>query len=262
MLYVVIVSAAVFILHLMDRTRTLLDLLSFNPDLILNGQVWRIVTWAFLPLSDNIFLTALMLYFYYMIGSALEQQWGTPKFTIYYISGLVLNLIYAFITRYAFMILPGIIPNFINLSLFFAFAALYPDHRIMLFFIIPVKIKWLALINAVFFAYSIAVELIFGHVVMALLPLVALLNFFIMCYGELAGHLRRIRVISSPKQINFRQAAKKAKRENDSKPYRHKCAVCGKTDTDHPDLEFRYCSRCEGYHCYCSEHINNHIHFQ
>lgn len=269
MLYIVIISAAVFILSMMDTTKSLLNLLRFSPYYILRGQVWRLVTWAFLPLNDNILFTALMLYFYYFIGSTLEQQWGTPKFTIYYVFGLILNLIYGFVIygfvySYTYVIGPyiNIVPNYINLSMFFAFATLYPDNRIMLFFVIPIKIKWMALVNALFFAYSIISALVSGNVVLALLPLVALLNFFIICGSDIANHLRRLRIKASPRAINFKQAAKKAKRENDAKQYRHKCAVCGKTDSDYPDLDFRYCSRCNGYHCYCIEHINNHIHFQ
>ena len=57
------------------------------------------------------------------------------------------------------------------------------------------------------------------------------------------------------------QLIRRINREQNSKPYHHKCAVCGRTDADHPELEFRYCSRCAGYHCFCQDHINNHIHF-
>ena len=263
MMYMVFISALVFILHMMDRTQSLLDLLRFSPDHILRGQVWRLLTWVFLPLNGNVFFTAIMLYFYYFIGTTLEREWGTPKFTVYYLLGILLNIIYGFIIRYAFRIVPYLVPSYLNLSLFFAFAALFPEHRILLFFIIPIKIKWVALVNAAFFAFSIISELIYGHVVMAILPLVALLNFFVICGEELMLLLRPLRARASPNTINFRQAAKKAERRaNDGSQYRHKCSVCGKTDAEYPELEFRYCSRCNGYHCFCIEHINNHIHFQ
>ena len=262
MLYIVFISAAVFVIHQMDRTQTLLAFLIFDPDLILRGQVWRLLTWLFLPLNNNIFFTAIMLYFYYFIGSTLEREWGAAKFTVYYIFGVILNIIYGFLIRYLFMVVPYIVPNFINLSMFFAFAVLFPDHRILLFFIIPIKIKWLAIVDACFFAYSIITEMIFGYVVMALLPIVALLNFFIICGSDMRAGLRPLRANASPNTINYKKAAKKARREDKSRPYRHKCAVCGKTDVDSPDAEFRYCSRCNGYHCYCLDHINNHIHFQ
>jgi membrane associated rhomboid family serine protease len=260
-MYIVFVSAAVFIIHQMDRTQSFLALLRFHPDLILRGQVWRLVTWVFIPLNNNIFFTAIMLYFYYFVGSTLEREWGTAKFTIYYIFAVAFNILYGFIISYTFRIVPFIVPNYINLSMFFAFAVLFPDHRIMLFFIIPIKMKWMALVNALFFAYSIISELIFGHVVMALLPIVALLNFFIICGDDLLGYLRPYRARVSHNTIDFKKASRRARREQENRPYRHKCAVCGRTDAEYPDLEFRYCSRCNGYHCFCIEHINNHVHF-
>ena len=275
MRYIVFMSAAVYIIHMMDRTGTLLPLLGFHPGLIMSGQVWRLVTWVFLPLNSNVFFTAIMLYFYYYIGSTLEREWGTPKFTIYYISGLILNIIYGLLTWFILKQSPSamfldylwfdtfwLAPNFLNLSMFFAFAALFPDHRVMLFFIIPIKMKWMALISAAFFVYSILADVFTGKYAIAFLPLVALLNFLIICGSDLLDNARPIRVRSSPQTINFRKAAEKARREYDDKHYRHKCSVCSKTDTDYPDLEFRYCSRCSDYHCFCIDHINNHIHFK
>ena len=91
-----------------------------------------------------------------------------------------------------------------------------------------------------------------------LLPVVAVLNFFIFCGGSL---LRNRPARTSKSTINFRRESRRIRREQESKLYTHKCAVCGRTDVDHPELEFRYCSRCQGYHCFCSDHINNHIHF-
>ena len=260
--YIVFISAAVFIIYMMDQTRTLRPLLEFHPGRIMLGQVWRLITWVFLPLNDNILFTAIMLYFYYFIGSSLEREWGTGKFTIYYLFGVLLNIIYGFIMYYVFRTPAKLAPNYLNLSMFFAFAVLFPNHRILLFFIIPVKIKWLAMINAAFFAFSIIMEAATGYVAAALLPIIAILNFFIFCGDDLLVTLRPIRTRTSKQTINFKKAAKQARRDYDDKHYRHKCAVCGKTDADYPDLEFRYCSRCNGYHCFCIEHINNHIHFQ
>ena len=262
MLYIVFISAAVFFIHMMDTTNTLLTLLMFHPALIMRGQIWRLVTWIFLPLNNNLFFTALMLYFYYFIGSTLEREWGAAKFTIYYIFGALLNIIYGFAASYISGYVPHLSASYLNLSMFFAFAVLFPDQRIMLFFFIPVKIKWLALINAAFFAYSIIAELFAGYIIMALLPLVALLNFVIICGYDLLGYLRPLKARSSPQAINFKRAARQAQREKADNPYRHQCAVCGKNDVDNPNLEFRYCSRCEGYHCFCLDHINNHVHFQ
>ena len=258
MKYIVIISAVVFLLSPAGGG-VLPAILSFSPSAIFRGEIWRIVTWIFLPLNNNVFFTAIMLYFYYFIGSTLEREWGTPKFTIFYLLGILLNVIYGFLMS-AVLNFPFVwlIPNYLNLSMFFAFAALFPDHKVMLFFIIPVKIKILALVNAFFFAYIFAASLFAGLIAAAFLPFVAILNFIILCGHDVMTQLFPNRPHNSNNSINF----KKAKRDMAEKPYRHKCAVCGKTDAEYPNLEFRYCSRCNGYHCFCIDHINNHVHFK
>ena len=261
MLGIVIATAAVFLLDMMDTTGTLLGFLGFHPDRILRGEVWRLVTWIFIPQDNNSIFTILMLYFYYFIGSTLEREWGTGIFTVYYIFGVLLNLIGGFFIRYAFGILMPLASGYLNLSMFFAFAVLFPNQEIMLFFIIPVKIKWLAWIDAAWFLWSIITYLTGFTPILAIVPVLALLNFVIFCGSDLLLSLRPLRARTSSQTINFKRAAKKARRENEIGNMQHKCAVCGKTDTENPGLEFRYCSRCEGYHCFCIEHINNHIHF-
>jgi len=260
MLYIVIISAVLYIIGGVGTG--LFNLIAFHPALILQGQIWRLVTWIFIPLGGNIFFVAIALYFYYFVGSTLEREWGAGRFTIYYIFGILLNVIYGFVMWFAAGVYVPIVPNFLNLSMFFAFATLFPDFSVRLFLIIPIKVKWLALFNAVYFLYAIISSIIAGSVFVALLPIVALLNYFLMCGEELFSRLKPLKVRASPQVVNFRKAAKQVKRDMADKPYRHKCAVCGKTDVDSPDMEFRYCSQCNGYHCFCSEHINNHIHFQ
>ena len=258
MLIVVLISAGIFIIG----GSGLFSFLSFRPDLILRGEVWRLITWIFLPLTNNIFFAAIALYFYFFVGSTLEREWGAAKFTIYYIFGIFLNVLYGFIMWAATGQPVLIVPNFLNLSMFFAFATLYPEHIVRLFFVIPIKVKWLALFNAVYFLYAIITELITGHIFAAFLPVVALLNYILICGDDLISYIKPLKIQNSPQMINFKKAAKQAKRDLADKPYRHKCAVCGRTDTEYPDLEFRYCSQCNGYHCFCIDHINNHVHFK
>ena len=263
--YIVFASAAVLIISLMDTTGTFIPLLRFNPALILRGEIWRLVTWVFLPIGGNLIFAAIALYFYFFIGGTLEREWGAAKFTLFYIFGVLLNIIYGFIAWSASPFPIGINPNFLNLSMFFAFAALFPEHKILLFFVIPVKVKWLALISAGIFAFSIIAGLVTARsisgIFSALLPIISVLNFLLFCGYDLVLHLRPIKARTSKQTIDFKRAARKVRHEQSAKPYRHKCAVCGKTDVDNPDLEFRYCSRCNGYHCFCIDHINNHVHF-
>ena len=262
MMFVVFISAVVFLIDMMDTTGLFLRLLDFNADRVMSGEIWRLITWIFLPVSGNFIFAALALYFYYFIGATLEREWETPKFTIYYILGIALNLILGFVSRYVFHIYASLTSNYINLSMFFAFAVLFPDFVVRLFFIIPIKVKWLALINAAFFAYSIVFGIIVGQIFLALLPLIALLNFFIICGEDLIGYIRPYKSRVSTRTIRFRTAVRREERNKNNQAFRHKCSVCGKTDVDYPDLQFRYCSRCNGYHCFCVDHINSHIHFQ
>ncbi|MCL2221011.1 MAG: hypothetical protein FWC20_01670 [Oscillospiraceae bacterium] len=271
MLYIVIATGIVFLVGGAGLRNTL----AFHPGLIFQGQIWRLFTWIFIPtgagagagLGLGIFFTLIMLYFYYFIGSTLEREWGVGKFTIYYLIGMLIHIVYGLIVWLIFgsgffFANPSFLnPMFLNLSMFFAFAVLFPDFTIRLFLIIPIKIKWVAIFNAVFFSYSIIGGMIAGQFIASLLPLVAFLNFFLICGNDLLSNIRPLAAKSSPQTINFRQAAKKAKKDLADKPYRHKCAVCGKTDTEFPNMEFRYCSHCSGYHCFCDEHINSHIHF-
>ena len=120
----------------------------------------------------------------------------------------------------------------------------------------------MGLVNAAFFLISIVQGLIAQQIAVALLPVVAILNYFLMCGEELLAHIRPLKARTSPQVVNFKKASKQVKKDMAEKNYRHKCAVCGKTDTEYPDLEFRYCSKCNGYHCFCIDHINNHIHFE
>lgn len=94
-----------------------------------------------------------------------------------------------------------------------------------------------------------------------LLPLIAMLNYFIFFGDELISSLRRSAPRRSASTINFNREKQRMQHEEKNKKYNYKCAVCGRTDTDYPNLEFRYCSKCAGYHCFCQDHINNHVHF-
>ena len=241
---------------------------------LLRGQIWRIITFVFVPLDSNLFFLAVSLYFYYMIGSVLEREWGTAKFNVFYGLGILLNVVVGFLLYavtaplYPSHLLPLLTTasmTYVNLSLFFAFATLYPNMQVLLFFIIPIKIKWLAWIDAALFGWSVLSSLlgVFTSGLAALpgviIPLVAILNYFIFFWDNFLQLFGRVKYQTSRQTVNFKKATKQAQQQ---KGYIHKCAVCGKTDTDYPNEEFRYCSKCNGYYCYCSEHIHNHVHIQ
>ena len=268
MRYIVIGNVLVYLLDIfsLGSGGAASNLLGFSSSAILSGQLWRLVTFIFVPYSSQgVFFFAITLYFYYFIGNALEREWGSNKFTIFYGFGVVLNILVGFLVGGASM-------YYVNMSMFFAFATLYPDLQFLLFFIIPVKAKWLAWFDAAYFAIAVIQYLVHGYVLLALVPIVAVLNyllFFASDIGNLFSNAKRRaqfraatrprqnRQYGGPKVVNFHDAKTKTK-EN----YLHRCAVCGKTDLSDPQMEFRYCSRCNGYYCYCADHINTHIHIQ
>jgi membrane associated rhomboid family serine protease len=257
MLFIIIGNAIVWVFTQMDTTHTLTGFLAFSPYHILHGQIWRIITFALVPDYSSLLSLVISLYFYYFIGSALENQWGAGKFTIYYFTGLLCTIVYGFIVYFITGVSYSISTSYINLSMFFSFATLFPETRVLLFFFIPVKIKWLAYIDAAFFVLEVLVSPFPAN----LLPVVAILNYLLFCGGWLFDIIRPANIRNKRRTVNFKREAKRVNRERARAPYNYRCELCGRTDADYPDLEFRYCSRCAGYHCYCIDHINNHIHF-
>ena len=251
MRYLTIANVVFWILG--TANSVLLSYLRFDAGLIMQGQIWRLITFMVYPPSMGL-LAFLVFYFYYWMGTALEQVWGTAQFNIYLLIGWALTVIYGFLVYFIGGLRISIDAQYLYLSMFFSYAALFPDQTVLLFFFIPIKMKYMAIIDAVYFLAAV----ITNPFPVNLLPVVAVLNFFIFFSGTL---LQRIPKKASQSTINFRKASQKIRREEREKLYHHKCAVCGRTDTDYPGLEFRYCSRCAGYHCFCSDHINNHIHF-
>ena len=155
MLIVVIGNAAVWLLTKMDTTGQIVSLLSGSAQGILHGQVWRLVTYVFVPTEASPIWLLVMLYFYYWIGSCLEREWGNGKFTIYYVSGMLLTAIYGVVLSAILGRDVVVSTTYLNLSMFFAFATLYPDMQVLLFFIIPIKVKYLAYVDAALFVLGI-----------------------------------------------------------------------------------------------------------
>lgn len=266
------------------------DYLYFNAEAIMHGQVWRLFSYIFTFACGRTFLFSSILgalisiMFYYWVGNMLEGVWGTLRFNLFYLCGILLSDLYAMLLFWVFKIPMLVSSHYINLSMFLAVATLAPEQRVLLYGIIPVKMKWLAWLYIGFTLYGIisgivdAVELSFlgafyttYFVLTALFPLVALLNYFLYFGRDIKDLLPHLRLpFRRKKQTrSFRPEpqpnpdwAKNYRSSTGQRPYRHKCTVCGRTDTECPDLEFRYCSKCKGYFCYCIDHINNHTHVQ
>lgn len=251
MRYITIANVVFWILNVINPT--LISYLTFNPYYILHGQVWRILTFALIPPSTGL-LAFIAFYFYYFIGSTLEKYWGTGQFTIYFFAGIILTVLYGFIMYFITGATFNLTAEFIYLSMFFSFAVLFPDMQVLLFYIIPIKIKYLAIVDAVVFVIGIINRSFPAN----LLPVVAVINFLIFCGGDLLAMLPKK---PSKTARDFKKESAKIRKEQEANLYTHKCCVCGRTDKDYPNLQFRYCSKCSGYHCFCEDHINNHVHF-
>lgn len=283
MLYIGIGNAVVFVLSLILQLSKIdvQSLLVFDAERILSGQVWRLFTYPFTFIFDYSFLIfkAIALFFYYWIGKILENTWGTLKLNLYYFSGLLLMDVAA-IVLYAFASIPIIVSvSYLNMSLFLAAATLIPEQKVYLFMIIPIKMRWLALVDIALTAYGIfravSVYAAFGSgmiwmmlLVFGAAPLIVLIN-YLFFFGRDIKNLfvspkiyQKVKKPPEPKAAPNPDWAKSYRGPGGERPYRHKCTVCGRTDTDCPDLEFRYCSKCAGYFCYCIDHINNHTHVQ
>ena len=262
---IVIGNVAVYVLMLLTQANdaNALSFLTFNLNALLHGEVWRLVTFVFVPAYSSPFALLISPYFYYWIGSTLERQWGTAKFNLYYISGALLTVLgvvlASLITGNPYLTAAG--TGYVNLSMFFAFAFLFPDTTVLLFFILPVKMKWLAYLDGALFAFDIIKAIGAHNWAGVVLPIVALLNFAVFIWPEVHYLKERAKYQNSRKTVQFRQAQQQQAKQAQQQGYRHKCAVCGRTDTDYPDLQFRYCSKCVGYHCFCQDHIFNHVHF-
>jgi len=239
-----LVLVAVAILHMFDASAFL-----FMPNRALEGEWWRLLTFIFNPpfmpaSTTGLIWSAFGLYMIYLFGSALENHWGKLRFNLFLLCGYALTVGLAFITPDA-----PIDNLFIYGSLFLAFAWLNPDFEILIFFILPVKIKWIALLTWIYYALTF-----FTDGLSAKLVIIAAVGNFLVFFSR--DILQRARAGRRRMQT---QAARFA-HQGDTPRSRNRCHVCGKTSETHPLEDFRFCSKCEGDCCYCAEHLRNHTH--
>lgn len=242
----------------------LLGMLSLEPALILRGQIWRIITWVIYPpsMSNILWFIVAIVFFYYPIGTSLERTWGSFRYTLYILLGILFSVIGAFILYFitgAYGIGSLFNTYYISLSVFLAYALSYPDMQILLWFVIPIKMKWMAILYGVIVLYDMITYIRAGYWVM-IIPIVAsLLNFVLFFFSTRNMHRY------NPKEVHRRREFKKAVAQSRVNPAtggitKHKCAICGRTEQDDPNLEFRFCSKCNGNYEYCQDHLFTHEH--
>ena len=270
MLYVSLGSALVYLMGMVANNSLLYDWLCFDRALILRGQVWRLFTYILTDFRQNMVLMLISLMCYYSLGRAIENLWGTCRFNLFYFSGVLMMDVYCLIFGGQASV------SYLNLSLFLAYATMYPDAQFLFMFVIPVKAWIFALVDLALVLFGLLIYsfpanlfsvislanyfLFFGKDVVNVLPMAWRANFSrLMRRGKrvVTPKKEQPKVVPFPNAGSYEATVSKPKA-----PYTHRCTVCGRTDTEFPDLEFRYCSRCKGYHCYCEDHISNHAHIE
>lgn len=211
------------------------------PQAVMDGQWWRLLTFVFTPPCGNPILAIFVLYFLYFMGNSLEAHWGTFRYNLYVLIGLLVTIVAAFL--FPFSVATN---RYITGSIFLAFAYLFPEMQILIFFVLPVRVKWVALVTWLLYAYAFIV----GDWAERLLILAAITNFLVFFGRDLYAKARY-----GHRRIS-RHAGTIASR---NKPL-HVCAVCGITDKTNPTMDFRYCSKCEPPLAYCTDHLRTHRH--
>jgi hypothetical protein len=237
-LYLILGQVLFFVFEISGRF--ILDRVVLIPDLVLAGEWWRLITFLFIPPLTNPIFAFFAWYLFYLMGSALEGYWGAFRYNVFLLVGYLVTVAVSFIMPFY----PAT-NIFIGGSVFLAFAFLYPEFQIYIFFILPVKIKWLALLTWIGYAY----QLLFGFWSTRLMVLASISNFLLFFGKDIYWRVKTGR----------RRMAEQARQFSGRKEAFHTCTTCGITDLSHPQMEFRYCSDCGGLG-YCKDHIFNHEH--
>jgi hypothetical protein len=255
--------------------------LSLNMEAVFHGQIWRLFTFLIEPygFSQGMGMLISIIFFlfqvnlFFLFGRSLEQAWGTFRFNMYFFSGYLLNILAALILYlsplHATQYYSGF--QYIYWSMFFAFALLNPNMEFLLYMVIPIKVKWLAILDAAYMVYQIISSTYMGfrflamgqtvyasaYFSMAVAIVVAMANFLIYFFST--RNYQRV----NPKQVRRRREFRRQAQQPQNlyaNGARHRCAICGRTELDDSRLDFRYCSKCEGNYEYCSEHLFTHQH--
>lgn len=234
--------------------------LTLEPHLILRGQVWRILSWLLIPPPVNILFLIFFISCYYFIGTSIEQAIGTFRYNVYLIGGLLCTVLGAFFLYLIYYLIMGIpvigirdyfSTQYVTMSLFMAYAAIFPNTEFRLYFIIPFRAKWLGIIDAVWMAFM----LIVGRWADRVAIIASFMNFLIFFFST--RNYRRI----SPYEIRRKQVYRQQMRQSQGVT-KHKCAICGRTEKDGENLQFRFCTKCEGNYEYCQDHLFTHQHIK
>lgn len=241
-----------------------LDLINLNPAKIMQGQVYRLITWVVMPPGAVSIWVIITLMFYFSIGRTLENTWGDFSYTVYIVSGILFTDL-GVVGTYLVLLLCGqaemaaffaeysdVSTYYLCMSLFLAYAFLFPDRQVLLYFIIPVRVKWLGYIDIAYLILAVlsyGMEQYYAGMVTVIMSVFNFILFYLLLKKGKYSAAHRKRTRAYKKEVRQTQILT-----------RHKCAICGQTEEDNPNLEFRYCSKCKGNYEYCDKHLFTHPH--
>ncbi|TWU60580.1 hypothetical protein Poly51_08580 [Rubripirellula tenax] len=210
-------------------------------DKVIEGEVWRLGTFLLVAPTSSPIFAIFYFYIFYMMGTALEQQWGNVRYCSFMYVGLILTLIAAGIAHDQ-----SVTGFFLEATVFLAFATYNPNFEFLLFFVLPVKIKYLAWLQAAWYVLTFLAAPLAGK----MLVLASVGNYLLFFGRGLFG-----RGVSLQRKMAWNK-----KQVKQSKTPRHVCHVCGIDSTTDPSADFRYCSQCDGHFAYCQDHLRDHPH--
>ncbi len=272
--YIIGLFVTGYLIQLMSLTGLkLTGFLTLDPYRILHyGEVWRLVSWLLIPPQRLSIFTIITLFFYFFVGSSMERTIGTFRYNVFIFGGFLLMILAAFTTygvyalvladkSYLELYMMGLSPTFytyyIQEAVFLIFAICYPEVQILLYMIIPVKVKYLGIFYAAFLGFQAIYDGLIGGNYAVLFAIVFQFINVVIFYIQ-TGKLHHIKPGEAKRRENFKKNVKMTPKGIT----RHKCAVCGRSEEDDPNLEFRFCSKCNGNYEYCQDHLFTHQHIK
>lgn len=260
--YIIITYVIGYILYYAFSSQALMYLTLDPYQIVFHGQIWRLVSWLLIPPSSFNIFTVVMLVFYYSIGTSLEQAWGDFRYNVYIFFGILMTIVGAFLLfvftgfSYFSFYAMSFSTYYISLSIFLGFAMSFPNMQVMLYFLIPVKMKYMAILYAVI----VAIDFFRGNLVTKVAIVFSLASAIIFFFAT--RNYKRYNSRERKRKNDFRKAMSRGSAQNYANGAKHKCTVCGRTELDDPNLEFRYCSKCNGNYEYCQDHLFTHQHIK
>lgn len=246
---------------LLTKGDVVLYYLQFSASAILHGQVWRLISWVFVPSGSISFLQLLFIFCLWTLGDSMESYLGSFRMNVYFFGGFLLYDIAGMLIFAVTHVSINLTMYYILISMYLMLGLLMPEAEVRLYFVLPIKMKWMVLVYFVMFAYDVYTYMSFGWQIGLAYGseiVLALINLLVFIYG--CKH-----------RLSFRQNMHQRKRKTQFKSQfseprpgsgisRHKCYICGRTELSNPELTFRYCSKCTGNKEYCQDHLFTHTH--